>query len=79
MLPLAGVRVVESCQVLADPQVERMQWVETITLPNGITTRTAISPQRISGRRLGVYRNPPALGEHTAEVLAEIGLARPQP
>jgi len=62
-------------QVLADPQVRHMQWVEDVRLPNGVKTKTVVSPQRISGQRLGVYRNPPALGEHTAEVMAEIGLA----
>lgn len=59
-------------QVLADSQVEHMQWVEDITLPNGVKSRVVISPQRVSGARLGVYRNPPALGEHTDEVLAEL-------
>lgn len=61
-------------QVLADPQVRHMQWIESITLPNGVNTRTIVSPQHVSGRRLGVYRRPPQLGEHTAEVLAEIGI-----
>jgi crotonobetainyl-CoA:carnitine CoA-transferase CaiB-like acyl-CoA transferase len=61
-------------QVLADPQVQHMRWVDEITLPNAVATRTLISPQQLSGQRLGVYRNPPALGEHTDEVLAEIGL-----
>lgn len=59
-------------QVLADPQVEHMQWVDAITLPNGVVSKVVVSPQRISGERLGVYRNPPALGEHTQEVLTEI-------
>jgi len=61
-------------QVLADPQVRHMQWIEDITLPNGVATKTIVSPQRVSGERLGVYRAPPALGEHTAEVLSEIGI-----
>ncbi len=59
-------------QVLADPQVEHMGWVEEMTLPSGVKSKVVISPQRVSGQRLGVYRNPPALGEHTAEVLAEL-------
>lgn len=59
-------------QVLADQQVTHMGWVENVTLPNGVTSKTVISPQRISGERLGVYRNPPALGEHTAQALAEM-------
>jgi formyl-CoA transferase len=62
-------------QILDDAQVKHMGWVEDVELPNGVKTRTIVSPQRISGQRLGVYRNPPALGEHTAEVLAEIGIS----
>jgi crotonobetainyl-CoA:carnitine CoA-transferase CaiB-like acyl-CoA transferase len=61
-------------QVLADPQVEHMQWVEPLTLPGNVPSKTVISPQRMSGERLGVYRNPPALGEHTAEILTSLGL-----
>lgn len=67
-------------QVLADPQVEHMQWVEPITLPGNnatenatqIASKTVISPQRVSGERLGVYRNPPALGQHTTEVMEKL-------
>ena len=62
-------------QVLADPQVAHMQWVENMTLPNGVSTRTVISPQQVSGQRLGLRRAPPALGEHTREVLREIGVS----
>jgi formyl-CoA transferase len=59
-------------QVLADPQVEHMGWVNEMTLPNGAKSKVVISPQRLGGKRLGVYRSPPALGEHTQEVLAEL-------
>ncbi len=58
-------------QVLADPQVEHMEWVQDLQLPNGVASKTVVSPQRVSGLRLGVRRGPPALGAHTAEVLAE--------
>jgi crotonobetainyl-CoA:carnitine CoA-transferase CaiB-like acyl-CoA transferase len=59
-------------QVLADPQVEHMQWVQPMALPQGVTSRVVISPQRISGEKLGLYRNPPALGAHTEEILQEL-------
>lgn len=61
--------------VLADPQVEAMQWVRDITLPGGTTTRTFGSPLRLSEEGLPIYRNPPALGEHTAEVLEDLANA----
>jgi formyl-CoA transferase len=63
-------------QVLSDPQVEHMGWVEPMTLPRGMNTKVVISPQRVNGERLGVYRNPPALGEHTEEVLAQLKSTR---
>ena len=64
-------------QVLADPQVEDMGWVRPMDLANGARTLTFVSPLRMSRETFGVYRRPPALGEHTAEVLAELGIAPP--
>jgi len=65
-------------QALADPQVKHMEWVQEITLPGGTRTRTFASPIRISGQGLPITRNPPALGEHTAEMLAELERAEPR-
>ncbi len=59
-------------QVLADPQVKHMEWVQNLQLPNGVASKTVISPQHVSGQRLGVRRGPPALGAHTEEVLSEL-------
>ncbi len=58
-------------QVLADPQVEHMQWVQALELPNGVRTRTFGSPVRMDGLTQPVRRRPPALGEHNAEVFGE--------
>jgi crotonobetainyl-CoA:carnitine CoA-transferase CaiB-like acyl-CoA transferase len=64
-------------QVLADEQVEYMQWVQPMELPNGARTRTFASPVRFSGQVPGIRRRPPALGEHNDELVkrvdAEIG------
>lgn len=59
-------------QVLADPQVEHMQWVQPISLPNGVETRTFASPVRMGGEGLPITRRPPALGEHNDEVLGPL-------
>ena len=59
-------------QILSDPHVAHMEWIEDLTLPSGIETKTFISPVNFGEQRLGVRRPPPELGEHTDEVLAEI-------
>lgn len=64
--------------VLADPQVDHMQWVRDLTLPNGARTRTFVSPIRFDGHTADVARRPPALGEHNAEVLAELAAHTPE-
>ena len=57
---------------LSDIQVAYMGWVQDITLPNGKSTKTFGSPYRINGQTLPVAANPPALGEHTEEVLGKL-------
>jgi crotonobetainyl-CoA:carnitine CoA-transferase CaiB-like acyl-CoA transferase len=60
-------------QVLADEQVEHMQWVQPVELPNGVSTRTFVSPMRFCGETPGIRRRPPALGEHNDELLSPTG------
>ena len=64
-------------EVLADPQVEHMQWVQPLELPNGVQTRTFASPLRFSGEGLPVRLRPPALGEHNDEVLGPLKAGTP--
>lgn len=57
--------------VLQDPQVEHLNIVQDLELPNGVKTRTTGYPIRISGLECGIRRQPPKLGEHTDAVIAE--------
>jgi crotonobetainyl-CoA:carnitine CoA-transferase CaiB-like acyl-CoA transferase len=59
-------------QVLVDPQVTSMGWVQEINLPTGGRTKTFASPLRLTGKGLPIYRNPPALGANSEEVLGEL-------
>ena len=63
-------------QVLVDPQVDHMKWVQPLTLPNGAITRTFASPIRFDGQSATIRRAPPALGEHNEEVLRALNLSR---
>lgn len=59
-------------QALADPQVQHYAWVQPMELPGGGQTRAFTLPLRYNGKGHPVYRSPPALGEHTEEILSEI-------
>jgi crotonobetainyl-CoA:carnitine CoA-transferase CaiB-like acyl-CoA transferase len=59
-------------EALADPQVQHMGWVQDLTLPNGVVTTSFGSPLRLDDQAIPIRCGPPALGEHTDEVLAEL-------
>ncbi|TPJ18919.1 CoA transferase [Mesorhizobium sp. B2-7-3] len=61
---------------LADPQVAAMGWVERITLPGGDTTDTFGCPVRLDGQSPHIRRGPPALGEHTSEIMEALQKAK---
>lgn len=68
----AGVpqgRINSYSQILADPQVQHMGWVEEMELPSGVKTKTFGSPVRISATDISKRRDPPALGADTEEVM----------
>ncbi len=60
---------------LDDPQTAALGLVQPLELPNGVETKTVVNPAIIGGTVFGVRRRPPALGEHTEEILAELGIA----
>src|SRR5699024_351541 len=55
--------------VLDDKQVEYMNWVQDLTLPNGVKTKTVVSPLRFDNQTSSIARRPPQLGEHNDELL----------
>ena len=67
----AGVpqgRINTYSQILADPQVAHMGWVEEMELPSGVKTKTFGSPVRISATDISKRRDPPGLGADTETI-----------
>jgi crotonobetainyl-CoA:carnitine CoA-transferase CaiB-like acyl-CoA transferase len=60
--------------VLADPQIEHRGMLRHLPHPLAGTVPQVVSPIRMRDAPLSFDRAPPTLGEHTAEVLAELGL-----
>ncbi|HEX5739488.1 MAG TPA: CaiB/BaiF CoA-transferase family protein [Hydrogenophaga sp.] len=64
-------------ELLADPHLLATGGLAPITLPDGEaagqTAQTVLLPLALDGERLGVRRSPPRLGEHSAELLVELG------
>jgi crotonobetainyl-CoA:carnitine CoA-transferase CaiB-like acyl-CoA transferase len=70
----AGVpygRINSYSQILADPQVAHMGWVEDMELPSGVKTRTFGFPIKISGVDMAKRREPPALGADTETIFGK--------
>jgi crotonobetainyl-CoA:carnitine CoA-transferase CaiB-like acyl-CoA transferase len=64
-------------EVIADPQVRLNQYLLPLDQPLGPATHTVNSPMFVDGAEKRGAGPAPALGEHTAEVLAALGLAPP--
>jgi crotonobetainyl-CoA:carnitine CoA-transferase CaiB-like acyl-CoA transferase len=60
-------------QVVADPQVRHNGVVMDVDHPQAGAVRLMAHPVRYDGQAPALRRMPPALGEHTREVLAEAG------
>ena len=64
-------------ELLDDPHLCATGGLAPITLPDGEragqTAQTVLLPLAIDGERLGVRRSPPRLGEHSADLLTELG------
>jgi crotonobetainyl-CoA:carnitine CoA-transferase CaiB-like acyl-CoA transferase len=72
---IAAGPVYEFDEVFADPQVKHLGVVAEVEQPGYGTARMLSFPVRASGTPAVIRRPAPLLGEHTAEVLGEIGIA----
>jgi formyl-CoA transferase len=70
-VPFAPVHTIE--EVIEDPQVKHLETFRTLQHPTEGPLTTIRRPVRIDGARDGSAVPAPTLGEHTQEVLAELG------
>jgi crotonobetainyl-CoA:carnitine CoA-transferase CaiB-like acyl-CoA transferase len=63
-------------EVFADPQVQHRAMTVRVPHPHSDTLQLVASPLKLSSTPASVRRAPPLLGQHTDEVLNELGLER---
>ncbi|HVY43641.1 MAG TPA: CoA transferase [Hyphomicrobiaceae bacterium] len=73
-LPYAPITRPE--QLYDDPHLRESGALLPITLPDGRKTEIPALPFELGGRRFGVWREIPGIGQQGPEILADIGLGR---
>jgi benzylsuccinate CoA-transferase BbsE subunit len=69
--------IFDAIDVVRDPQVRERGWLEGVQQPGiGMEVQHPGPPFRLSERPWRIRRGAPTLGEHTAEVLAELGVSQ---
>ena len=70
-LPYAPIK--KPHELVDDPHLLATGSLAPMTLPSGQATHTVLFPFAMDGQRMGVRLNPPQLGEHSTEILAQLG------
>ncbi len=65
-------------EVFDDPQVRSRGMVQTVLHPHHGALPLVASPMKLSATPVQLRRPPPLLGQHSDEVLAEVGLSAPE-
>jgi crotonobetainyl-CoA:carnitine CoA-transferase CaiB-like acyl-CoA transferase len=60
-------------EVFEDPQVKAREMLRQVPHQSGVDVPLVASPMRFDGEVLPIRRPPPLLGEHSLEILAELG------
>jgi crotonobetainyl-CoA:carnitine CoA-transferase CaiB-like acyl-CoA transferase len=76
-VPSAAINTVP--MVFEEPQVQHREMLRHLPHPLAGTVPQVVSPMRFRGSPLTFDRSPPLLGEHTEEILRELGLADVEP
>jgi crotonobetainyl-CoA:carnitine CoA-transferase CaiB-like acyl-CoA transferase len=71
-VPCAAINTIDA--VLAEPQVAHREMLRHLPHPVSGTVPQIVSPLRFAEAELRFDRAPPLLGQHTAEILHELGL-----
>ncbi len=75
-LPFAPIARPED--LMNDPHLVATGGLAPITMPDGRNVNTVLFPFTLNGVRPGVRLNPPRLGEHTDQLLREVGISETQ-
>ena len=73
-VPCSGIQDIG--EVVADPQVAANEMLVSAPHPEVDDYRDVALPMRMGGRRPHADRPPPLTGEHTLEVLQELGFSK---
>jgi crotonobetainyl-CoA:carnitine CoA-transferase CaiB-like acyl-CoA transferase len=60
-------------EVFEDPQVVARAMLRQVPHPSGVTVPLLASPMRFEGQALPIRCAPPLLGEHSADILSQLG------